>query len=522
MSVKPNFSLSTRDGAWSALLGLAAFALYLRTLIPYPLPGDSGEFQVLVHQLGLAHTTGYSTYLLLGHAFEQMVPFGAVAWRVNLFSALMAALTVGGLFLASTVVTGNRLAAAVGAACLAVGYTFWSQAIIAEVYSTGAFFMVAALLCVLIWYRTGSRWAVMLAGLFGGAGLGAHGSLAPFGVAIAFFLLLNWTRWREWLAPGLIGALLGVAIYVGGALIVDANQAPANIFAAAYTPSRTKWNLSAASVETPAQRIWFLISAGQWRSALFGDPIANTQPGLLVYLDKLQREFSMMALLLVLPGVAALFRRDWRLAAFLSSALLIQVVFYVNYEVGDRYVFFIPSYLLLALFVSGGAALLLDLLANRLRAAHYVQIGAAVLLALLCVWPMVRPYWRAVRDGSPPFLDVRGYLVQRDTISFSRIAPLVTAELEPDAIVLTNWNWLYAYYYAAHIEQGKTGIQFIETYPRSDTPGLAPSLLEFIAANIAERPIYTTEQDIAFTRAGYRTQPVQVGPQIFYRLEPMP
>jgi hypothetical protein len=44
--------------------------------------------------------------------------------------------------------------------------------------------------------------------------------------------------------------------------------------------------------------------------------------------------------------MVTLFRRDWRLAAFLTAALLTQLVTYVNYSVGDRYVFFIPSYVL--------------------------------------------------------------------------------------------------------------------------------------------------------------------------------
>lgn len=519
MSTKPDFSLSARDSIWAVLFGLAALALYLRTLVPYPLPGDSGEFQVLVHQLGLAHTTGYSTYLLLGHGFERTLPFGDVAWRVNLFSAVMAAMTVGGLFLAGKVLSGHRLAAAVGALCFAAGFTFWSQAIIAEVYSTGAAFLMAVLLCVLLWYRTGSRRTILMAGLFGGVGLGAHGSLAPFGLAVTIFLLLNWRRWREWLTPGLIGVALGAAIYIGGAFVVDANQAPANIFAAAYTPSRSKWSLSEADVENPAVRVWFLVSAGQWRSALFTDPGADTWPGLLDYLSNLPREFSLVALAFVLGGIAALFRRDGRLAAFLSIALLIQVLVYVNYSVGDRYVFFIPSYLLLALFMSVGAATFLGLLSRRLWAPDYLQVGAAGVLTLLCIWPMVQPQWSAVREGTAPFVAVDDYLVKRDTVSFSRIAPLVTAELEPNAIVFTTWNWLYPFYYAAHIEQDKTGIQFIETYPRAEMSGLAPSLLDFVAANIAERPIYTTEQDIAFIRAGYRTRAVQMGPATFYRIE---
>ena len=132
------YSLKARDAVLAAVCGIVALVLYVRTLIPFLLPLDSGEFQVLVHQLGLAHTTGYSTYLLLGHLFERSVPWGDAAYRTNLFSALMGAVTISLVYLAAVLLGGRRLAALVGALCFAAGFTFWSQAIIAEVYTTGA------------------------------------------------------------------------------------------------------------------------------------------------------------------------------------------------------------------------------------------------------------------------------------------------------------------------------------------------------------------------------------------------
>ena len=512
--------LTAGDAVAALLVGAAALALYLRTLVPYLLPSDSGEFQVLVHQLGVAHTTGYSTYLLLGHLFEQAIPWGDVAWRVNLFSAVMAALAVALVYAAGKVLTGNRMAAVVGALSLAAGFTFWSQAIIAEVYTSGAAFLAAVILCVLLWHRTDSRWAMAAAGLLGGAGLGAHGSLAPLGVAVGIFLLLNGRRWRTWLLPAAAGAALGLALYIGGMFVVDANQAPANIFHAAYTPSRSKWGLSAADVENPAARVWFLASARQWRTALFSDTGANTWPGILDYLGKLPRDVAWPAIALALLGLGVLLRRDWKVATFLLVALALQLVIYVNYGVGDRYVFFIPTYVLWSLLAAAGAAGVLQFAGRWSWGNHAaIQAGLGAALALLCVWPLLQPQWPAIRTGSTPFAREREYLVQPDTPSIARIAPLVTAALEPNAIVFTNWTWLYPYYYAAHIEQGKTGIQFIETAPRSEQRGLAASLFEFIDANINERPIYSTEQEMAFVRAGYRLRAVPVGPTTMYRLE---
>lgn len=84
---------------WSlAGIFFASLGLYIRTLAPGVLPGDSAEFQVLAYQLGIAHCPGYPIYLLLAKLFT-LLPIWEVAYGVNLFSAFMAALTVVGLYL---------------------------------------------------------------------------------------------------------------------------------------------------------------------------------------------------------------------------------------------------------------------------------------------------------------------------------------------------------------------------------------------------------------------------------------
>ena len=511
--------LQARDAILAVVCGGLALVLYVRTLVPYLLPLDSGEFQVLVHQLGLAHTTGYSTYLLLGHLFERGVPWGDAAYRTNLFSAVMGAVTIALVYLAAVLLAGRRLAAVVGALCLAAGFTFWSQAIIAEVYTTGAAFTAAVIVSILLWYRGYRRWRIFVAGVLGGAGLGAHSSVGLLGILVAVFLLLNWKRWREWLLPGAAGVVIGLALYAGGMLLVDANQAPANVFNATYAPSRSSWGLSAAAVADPLAHAWFLASAGQWKSALFNNPLADTTVNGAVFLLKLPREFSPVALALVLLGTVLLVRRDWRLAVLLLGAAMLQLAVYTNYDVGDRYVFYIPVYLLLALVLSVGVAGLQGWLARQSWGGPAAQGVLSALLVFACLFPLLQPRWPAVAAGANPFQGERDYLVDARSRSVAAAAAQVTADLEPDAIVLTNWYWLFPYYYAAHLQQGKPEMRFVETYPRSDTPGAAASLLDYIDANIDHHPIYIDEMDSALLAAGYRLRNVRAGPIVLYRLE---
>ena len=51
-----------------------AAALYLRTLAPGVLGGDSGEFQFAAWLGGFAHPTGYPLYLLLGYLWTHLLP----------------------------------------------------------------------------------------------------------------------------------------------------------------------------------------------------------------------------------------------------------------------------------------------------------------------------------------------------------------------------------------------------------------------------------------------------------------
>src|SRR5207247_4443125 len=112
------------------------------------------------------HPTGYPLYMLLSHSFLRCLPFGSIAFRMNLLSALSAGFAVGLIYLLMGRVTSSRLAGLVGALVFAFSQTFWSQAVIAEVYAFHMLGMVGVLVCVLAWDRRGERrwlWASAMA-----------------------------------------------------------------------------------------------------------------------------------------------------------------------------------------------------------------------------------------------------------------------------------------------------------------------------------------------------------------------
>src|SRR5690349_13982207 len=70
----------------SISLALFILATYILTLFPTVSGGDSGELIAAVHTGSVAHPPGYPLYTLLAKLFT-FIPYGSIAWRINLFSA---------------------------------------------------------------------------------------------------------------------------------------------------------------------------------------------------------------------------------------------------------------------------------------------------------------------------------------------------------------------------------------------------------------------------------------------------
>jgi hypothetical protein len=140
-----------------ALAALAVTALYVRTASPSVGGGNSGEFQVMAHLLGIAHPPSYPLYLLLAKAISLVPLPGDVAWRINVLTALLAGASI---FLAGVLPLVLRLprerSARLFASALAVVVTgtmprLWTLAVEAEVFSLHLALVLAFWLCLLCW-----------------------------------------------------------------------------------------------------------------------------------------------------------------------------------------------------------------------------------------------------------------------------------------------------------------------------------------------------------------------------------
>ncbi|MFH1399805.1 MAG: DUF2723 domain-containing protein, partial [Candidatus Woesearchaeota archaeon] len=164
--------------------------IYLVTLAPTVYWGDSGELITAIHTLSIPHPSGYPTYILLGKLFT-LLPFGTVAFKANLFSAVFAALTCLLVFLICLHITKSAPASMAAAFIFAFSKTFWGQAVVAEVYTMHAFFLALNIYLLLEYTKTHEPKYLYLFTFCFGLSLTHHITSILFAPAYLILLLKN-------------------------------------------------------------------------------------------------------------------------------------------------------------------------------------------------------------------------------------------------------------------------------------------------------------------------------------------
>lgn len=215
------------------LLAIFAFIIYLFTAAPFMLWLDSARFVAAIVTLGVANPPE-PLYVLLAHPFTYL-PFGSIIFRIQLFSALSAAITLLVVYRLILLVLenlgdpstslrtskGNRedkgnlrvLAAFFGTAMLAFSYQFWSQAQNIETFMLVTLIEVVILILLL---KSNSKRSVfinlsIIAGILG-LSTGTNPVIASVVPAI---LWMMWTKRKFLTIPGFIAWFsIGIAAVV--------------------------------------------------------------------------------------------------------------------------------------------------------------------------------------------------------------------------------------------------------------------------------------------------------------------
>ena len=155
----------------AGLVFFITLGVYIATLAPNVTLEDSGELITAAAKFGVGHPPGYPLWTMSGFLLSHLLPFGNLAWRINLLSALFGArgqrgadaarLPFGPLAAATLDGPGAPAGGAAGTfstsgllAGLVIGFSdvMWSQAVIAAVHGTlNALFVNLVLLFFYLW-----------------------------------------------------------------------------------------------------------------------------------------------------------------------------------------------------------------------------------------------------------------------------------------------------------------------------------------------------------------------------------
>ncbi|MCK4426856.1 MAG: DUF2723 domain-containing protein [candidate division Zixibacteria bacterium] len=186
---------------WGLLLFLFFLLAYTLTLCPTVFWWDSGEFIANIAVLGIAHRPGFPIYILLGKFFS-FLPFFNLALKINFLSALLSAFSLLTLYFAFFEIldlffpkiaqkkTQAVVSASVFLLVLGFTYSYWIQAVRAEVYSLSILFFALLLFLSLRYLKSRHLKYIYLFFFVLGLGLGNHHLSLLSTIPALFFLLL--------------------------------------------------------------------------------------------------------------------------------------------------------------------------------------------------------------------------------------------------------------------------------------------------------------------------------------------
>lgn len=478
----------------AAVVTLAALGIYVRTMLPSTGFWDTGEAQTVPPTLSIFHPTGFPAYELLGWLWTR-IPVGEVAWRMNLLSTVLVAVSAGLVTLATAhllPLRGRALraaAAGIAGAAFAFASEPWENATRADVHAASIFSVTLLLWLLLVW-RTAERsgspragaWLVAASATFG-IGLAVHPLIGLFAFGIVVWLVAVdpgiWRRWRLILACASVLAVSVLGPYGFLWLRAISDPEPPLFYARPDT----------------LERFRYLVFAEQF-SGLFRDfrqPLSDLAEKWADAERVLSAQFPAPGWLLVAVGAATVASRSLPTFAALLLFVVGNVLYSMNFRDGDIDRYYMPTIATLApllgvaveaIAVSAGRAAtsagrrLLDSGPARRHAGAAVMALVVGLAAILPAASLVTNY-----DGH----DQSG---NRDA---DRWVASVHELLPPNAVLVSWWSYSTPLWHHRWVRGERPDITIIDE--RDIIDDRYRTMNSAIRAHYGRRPVYVVLPD---------------------------
>jgi tetratricopeptide (TPR) repeat protein len=468
---------------------LIALLLYSWTLAPTVTLTDSGELIVVARGLGIAHPPGVPLWIILAH-LASLVPFGNIAVRINLSSALFAALACAMLTLAvaeltitaSYLATSKRrkrgaqtkkteesgvahlivAAPAVGAGLLmAFSRTLWSYATITEVYALNTLLILVIFFLMLRWRRwivadrmhigtainaaevtsriTSYDAYLYAAALVFGLALGVHHVTVALTLPAIAFMVFRTQGVRFFTSSRLLYAAL-ISI---GALVAVYAYLP---LAASRSPV-INWGHPRS-----LQQIWWHITGRQYqvyfsfKPEIMGEQFAE-------FCRMALREFGFpwlpLSLVLAFAGFVDAFKRDRTTFWFLLTIIIADLAYALSYEIAeDKDAYYLPTFISIAIAAGLGIGWMIRRAVSKPVLVGKLSVVVATVVLLVCAITLAANW---------PFNNRRQYFIAHDYVEN------LLSTIAPNSLLLTlDWQVVSPMFYAQEIEQRRRDVKVVD------------------------------------------------------------
>jgi hypothetical protein len=431
------------------VVGIAAMTLYTLTLAPDLVWQDQGDYQVQAAQCNLSRPGDvvrvHPLFIVTAHAIGRTGWF-SYAYAANLTSAIFAAIAAANVFLLTFRLTGRIWPGILSAGTFAMAHSVWFLGVQAQTYSMSNAAISGGLLLFLDYLPWGNTTPLIWMGFVFGLGISAH-NISQIAFAVIFVWLLIRLLQRQVKVATM--ACVVAAWIVGAGLLW---------FVAAKEYARTGdlWG-------TLLSALW-----GRWGDAVFNVgklPLLLKRSGMFFALN-----FPTPLVLLAVLGFVESFRKpeNRRIGWFLLIVTSLYALFAVRYDVPNQNNFFLPMYMMVAVYIGLGFAELAC--SSRIL---WTIVSAVLLAAIPVTYPILSELaetrqWNLGTRRHIPYRDeYRYYLVpwQQDQTGPRRLATELGARLPDNAIVLADLTTLPLLQYTQMIERNRPdlGVMTIET-----------------------------------------------------------
>ena len=383
-------------------LGATLFVIYCYTLLPcIGYMGDTVKFQFIGKILGIPHATGFPLYLIINHFFTTYIPFKTLAFRANLLSAVCSIIACCIMYrIFCDLFKKSIRVSLLSSFIFALTFTFWSQSLIAEVYTLNIVFLSSVLYFFIGWYKTKNKTYFLTACAFYALSFSNHPVMITLLPALIFLVYItDKTLFYNWKIIFMI-LLFILASFSFYFYFIHQTHNPDNPYIEVATPNlKSLFEYICGSQFKVRYFAFSLLTLLAWRLPLF----------LIMFL----REFH-IGFIAIFYGVRQLYKSDKKLNMFLLIGLVTNVIWAINYDIDEVFVYPMISYFIMAIYLGLG----LDHLMEKYKSINHLKWYFAFIPVFF-------------------FLINYNFVSERNNTQDAHITRAILDEIEKDAVIVS-------------------------------------------------------------------------------------